>query len=191
MERSRVAEHQAHVSGVAGRYAAALHELAVEAGAVDSVLADLQAFDRMVAESAELHRFVKSPIFSAEEQVKALGALLDKAGIKGFAANFLKLVAQRRRLFAIRDMISAYAAIVDNARGIVRATAIVAEKPSQAVLDSIKSALKDLAGDKAVVDVTVDPAIIGGIVVKLGSKMVDASLRTKLNGIRIAMKEVG
>jgi F-type H+-transporting ATPase subunit delta len=88
-------------------------------------------------------------------------------------------------------MVSAYAAIVDNARGIVRATAIVAEKPSQAVLDSIKSALKDLAGEKAVVDVTVDPAIIGGIVVKLGSKMVDASLRTKLNGIRIAMKEVG
>ena len=191
MERSRVAEHQAHVSGVAGRYAAALHELAVEAGAVDSILADLQAFDRMIAESAELTRFVRSPIFSADEQVKALGALLEKAGIKGFAANFVKLVAQRRRLFAVRDMISAYAAIVDNARGIVRATAIVAEKPSQAVLDSIKSALKDLAGDKAVVDVTVDPAIIGGIVVKLGSKMVDASLRTKLNGIRIAMKEVG
>ena len=120
-----------------------------------------------------------------------LGALLEKAGIKGFAANFLKLVAQRRRLFAVQDMVSAYAAIVDNSRGIVRATAIVAETPSQAVLDSIKSALKDLAGDKAVVDVAVDPAIIGGIVVKLGSKMVDASLRTKLNGIRIAMKEVG
>ena len=186
-----MAEHQAHVSGVAGRYAAALHELAVEAGAVDTILADLHAFDRMLAESADLSRFIKSPVFTAEEQTKVLGALLEKAEIKGFAANFLKLVAQRRRLFAVRDMISAYAAIVDNARGIVRATAIVAEKPSQAVLDSIKSALKDLAGDKAVVDVTVDPAIIGGIVVKLGSKMVDASLRTKLNGIRIAMKEVG
>ena len=186
-----MAEHQAHVSGVAGRYASALHELAVEAGAVDSILADLHAFDRMVAESADLLRFVKSPVFSAEEQVKALGALLEKAGIKGISAQFLKLVAQRRRLFAVRDMISAYAAIVDSARGIVRATAIVAETPSQAVLDSIKSALKDLAGEKAVVDVTVDPAIIGGIVVKLGSKMVDASLRTKLHGIRIAMKEVG
>lgn len=186
-----MAEHQAHVSGVAGRYAAALYELAAEAGQVDSILADLQAFDRMIADSADLNRFVKSPVFSAEDQTKALGALLDKAGIKGLSANFLKLVAQRRRLFAARDMVSAYAAIVDNSRGIVRATAIVAETPSQAVLDSIKSALKDLAGDKAVVDVAVDPAIIGGIVVKLGSKMVDASLRTKLNGIRIAMKEVG
>lgn len=186
-----MAEHQAHVSGVAGRYAAALHELAVEAGAVDTILADLHAFDLMLAESADLSRFIKSPVFTAEEQTKVLGALLEKAGIKGFAANFLKLVAQRRRLFAVQDMVSAYAAIVDNSRGIVRATAIVAETPSQAVLDSIKSALKDLAGDKAVVDVAVDPAIIGGIVVKLGSKMVDASLRTKLNGIRIAMKEVG
>jgi F-type H+-transporting ATPase subunit delta len=186
-----VAEHQAHVSGVAGRYAAALHELAAEAGQVDSILADLQAFDRMIAESADLSRFVKSPVFSAEDQIKALGALLAKAEIKGLSANFLKLVALRRRLFAVQDMVSAYAAIVDNSRGIVRATAIVAETPSQAVLDSIKSALKDLAGDKAVVDVAVDPAIIGGIVVKLGSKMVDASLRTKLNGIRIAMKEVG
>ena len=186
-----MAEHQAHVSGVAGRYAAALYELASEAGSVDSILADLQAFERMIAESADLSRFVKSPVFSAEDQIKALGALLNKAEIKGLSANFLKLVVLRRRLFAVQDMVSAYAAIVDNARGIVRATAIVAEKPSQAVLDSIKSALKDLAGDKAVVDVTVDPAIIGGIVVKLGSKMVDASLRTKLNGIRIAMKEVG
>ena len=186
-----MAEHQAHVSGVAGRYAAALHELAVEAGQVDSILADLQAFDRMIAESADLSRFVKSPVFSAEDQIKALGALLAKAEIKGLSSNFLKLVALRRRLFAVQDMVSAYAAIVDNSRGIVRATAIVAETPSQAVLDSIKSALKDLAGDKAVVDVAVDPAIIGGIVVKLGSKMVDASLRTKLNGIRIAMKEVG
>ena len=88
-------------------------------------------------------------------------------------------------------MVKAYAAIVDHANGVVRAEAIVAEQPSQKVMDGIKAALKDLAGDKVVVDVTVDPAIIGGIVVKLGSKMVDASLRTKLNGIRIAMKEVG
>jgi len=190
-ERSRVAEHQAHVSGVAGRYAGALFDLASETGSVDSVLQDLQNFDHMIEESADLARFVRSPVFAADEQVKAIGALLDKAGIKGLSAQLLKLVASRRRLFAVRDMVRAYSAIVDHANGVVRAEAIVAEQPSQKVMDGIKAALKDLAGDKVVVDVTVDPAIIGGIVVKLGSKMVDASLRTKLNGIRIAMKEVG
>lgn len=186
-----MAEHQAHVSGVAGRYAGALYDLASETGSVDSVLQDLQTFDHMIEESADLARFVRSPVFSADEQVKAIGALLDKAGIKGLSSQFIKLVASRRRLFAVRDMVRAYSAFVDRANGVVRAEAIVAEEPSQKVMDGIKAALKDLAGDKVVVDVTVDPAIIGGIVVKLGSKMVDASLRTKLNGIRIAMKEVG
>jgi len=190
-ERSPVAQENTMVSGVAGRYATALYELAREAKSVDAVAADLSLFDAMVSGNPDMQRFVRSPVFSSEEQVAALGPILRATGIKGLAANFLQLVAAKRRLFAVHDMVRAYRAMVDQADGVVRAQVTVAEAPSEKVLGDIKQALKDVAGEKVEVDVKVDPAIIGGLVVKLGSKMVDASLRTKLNGIRTAMKEVG
>lgn len=186
-----MAQENAIVSGAAGRYAGALFELATEAGQVDRVLRDLEAFDAMIAGNADLERFVKSPVFSSDEQLKAITAVLANVGIDGLTANFLKLIASKRRLFAVRDMVRAFRTLSDEAAGIVRAQVTVAEKPSAAVVDGIRKALKDVAGDKVAVDLKIDPAIIGGIVVKLGSKMVDASLRTKLNGIRTAMKEVG
>ncbi|MFO1151453.1 MAG: F0F1 ATP synthase subunit delta [Alsobacter sp.] len=186
-----MAEENTTVSGVAGRYATALFELAKDTGAIDAVGRDLDTFDRLVQSQPDLHRFVRSPVFTAEEQVKALKPILDKAGIGGLAANFLLLVATKRRLFSVQDMVRGFRALVDEANGVVRAQVTVAEQPSEKVLGDIKQALKEVAGDKVAVDVKVDPAIIGGLVVKLGSKMVDASLRTKLNGIRTAMKEVG
>ena len=93
---------------MAGRYASALFSLATERVETDGVAAALKSFDAMIAESPDLARLVRSPVFSADEQVKALGALLDRAGISGIAANFIKLVAAKRRLFAIRDMIADY-----------------------------------------------------------------------------------
>ncbi len=186
-----MAQENTIVSGVAGRYATALFELAKESNAVDAVQRDLETFDRLVQTQPDVERFVRSPVFTAEEQLKALSPILDKVGIGGLAAKFLKLVASKRRLFAVHDMARAYGAMVDAANGVVRAQVTVAEQPSEKVLGDIKQALRDVAGEKVAVDVKVDPAIIGGIVVKLGSKMVDASLRTKLNGIRTAMKEVG
>jgi F-type H+-transporting ATPase subunit delta len=190
-ERQPVAKEDTIVSGVAARYAGALFELAQEHKVGDTVLKDLETFDAMVAGSADLDRFVRSPVFGADEQVRALEPILKQAGISGLAANFLKLIASKRRLFAVRDIVRSYRALSDASKGIVRAQVTVAEEPSQTVVDGIRAALKDVAGDKVVVDLRIDPAIIGGIVVKLGSKMVDASLRTKLNGIRTAMKEVG
>jgi F-type H+-transporting ATPase subunit delta len=186
-----VAQENTIVSGVAGRYATALYELASEAGSIDAVKADLDRFAKLVATQPDMERFVRSPVFGAEDQLKALGPILQKVGIGGLAANFLKLVAAKRRLFAVNDMVRAYGALVDKARGVVRAQVTVADQPSEKMLAEIKKALKDVAGDGVEIDVKVDPAIIGGLVVKLGSKMVDASLRTKLNGIRTAMKEVG
>ncbi|MGL5735261.1 MAG: ATP synthase F1 subunit delta, partial [Beijerinckiaceae bacterium] len=112
-------------------------------------------------------------------------------GIGGLAANFLRLVASQRRLFAVRDMVKGYVQLADAAKGVVRAQVTVAEKPSAALEDEIKKALSGVAGKDVAVDLKIDPAIIGGIVVKIGSRMVDSSLRTKLNGIRVAMKEVG
>jgi F-type H+-transporting ATPase subunit delta len=180
------------VSGMAGRYATALFELALDGKTVDAVKADLDTFDAMLAESADLHRLVRSPVFGAEEQGRALSAVLEKAGIAGLAAKFLKLVASNRRLFAVRDMIKAFRTLVARWKGEVSADVTVAERLSDGHLEALKDALKSVTGGRAVdLDVRVDPAIIGGLVVKLGSRMVDSSLRTKLNAIKQAMKEAG
>ena len=117
--------------------------------------------------------------------------MLAKAGIGGLAANFLKVVTANRRLFAAQQIIRVYRSFVARHRGEVRAEVTVAEMPSDKHLEELKSALKSVTGKDIDLDLTVDPAIIGGLVVKVGSRMVDSSLRTKLNSIKHAMKEVG
>ena len=176
---------------MAGRYATALFELALEANALDSVQADLQRFDMLVTESADLTRLVRSPVFGADAQLKALKAVLDKAGIGGLAAKFLSVVAANRRLFAVRDIVKVFGLLVTRHKGEVGAEVVVAEPLSDAHRAAIKDTLNAVTGKDVRVDVKVDPSIIGGLVVKLGSRMVDSSLRTKLNGLRHAMKEVG
>jgi F-type H+-transporting ATPase subunit delta len=177
---------------MAGRYARALFELALDAKSVDAVKADLDSFNALIAESADLRRLVRSPVFGAEEQGRALAAVLAKAGIGGLALNFLLFVASNRRLFAVRDMIRDFRKLVARWKGEVTAEVTVADKLSDARLDEIKSALKSITGEKSVdLNVKIDPAIIGGLMVKLGSRMVDSSLRTKLNAIKHAMKEAG
>ena len=178
------------ISGMAGRYATALFELARDNKAVDAVKKDLDQFDALANGSADLNRLVRSPVFGADEQLKALSAILAKAGITGLAANFLRVITTNRRLFAVRDMIRAYRALVARHKGEVTAQVTVAEKLNDKNLDALKSALKSVTGGKDIdLDVEVDPAIIGGLIVKVGSRMVDSSLRTKLNSIKFAMKE--
>ena len=184
-------QEQSPVSGVAERYATALFELASEAKTVDAVAKDLDGFAAMIAESDDLKRLVESPAFSAQDQVSAITALTAKAGISGLAANFIGFVASKRRLFALPGMIRAFRAKVAEAKGVVSAEVTLAEQPSAAQLKDITAALKEVAGKDVDVSLKVDPAIIGGLVVKMGSRMVDASLKTKLNSIRLAMKEVG
>jgi F-type H+-transporting ATPase subunit delta len=178
------------VSGMAGRYAGALFELALEEKAVDAVKKDLEQFDAMIDGSTDLNRLVRSPVFGVDEQLKALGAILDKAGITGIAANFLRVITTNRRLFAVRNIIKGYSALVARHKGEVSAQVTVAEQLSDTNLDALKSALKSVTGGKDIdMDVKVEPAIIGGLIVKVGSRMVDSSLRTKLNAIKFAMKE--
>jgi F-type H+-transporting ATPase subunit delta len=177
------------VSGMAGRYATALFELALEQKATDKVKADLEAFDRLVAEVGDLERLVRSPVFGADEQLKAMTSILDEAGVEGIAANFLRVITKNRRLFAVRDMIRGYRALVAKHKGEATADVTVAEKLSDKNLDALKSALKSVTGKDVDLNVKVDPAIIGGLVVKVGSRMIDSSLRTKLNSIKYAMKE--
>jgi F-type H+-transporting ATPase subunit delta len=185
-----VAGNEPIISGMAGRYANALFELALEQKSLDAVKGDLERFDALVAGSPDLTRLVRSPVFTAEEQAKALSAILEKAGIGGLAAKFLKLVASNRRLFAARDMVRAFRALVATHKGEATAQVTVAEKLGDKHLDALKAALKGVTGKDVDLDVKIDPAIIGGLIVKLGSRMVDTSLKTKLNSIKHAMKEV-
>ena len=176
---------------MSGRYATALFELARDEKSVDAVRADLDRFEAMLNESADLKRLVRSPVFSAEAQAKALNAVLDKAEISGISAKFLKVLTANRRLFAVTDVIRAFRALLAKYKGVATADVTVAEQLSDKNLDALKTALKSVTGKDVALNVKVDPSIIGGLVVKLGSRMVDSSLRTKLNSIKHAMKEAG
>jgi len=176
-------------AGMAGRYATALFELALEEKALDQVAADLDAFVKLLDENKELQRLVKSPLFTADEQVKALQAILDKAEIKGIASNFLLTVAQNRRLFGVGAMIKVFRLMVAHHRGESQAEVTVAEPLADKHIQALQAALKSATKRDVRLDIRVDPAILGGIKVKLGSRMIDASLKTKLNAIKLAMKE--
>jgi F-type H+-transporting ATPase subunit delta len=184
-----VAAQEPLVSGMAGRYATALFELARDTNAIDAVKTDLERFDTFISESADLARLVRSPVFSADEQLHGLSAVLERARIGGLAAKFLKLVTNNRRLFAARDMVRGYRELVAKHKGEATAEITVAEELKDDHVAALRSALKAVTGKDVDLDIKVDPAIIGGLVVKLGSRMVDSSLRTKLNSIKHAMKE--
>ncbi|MGQ4273702.1 F0F1 ATP synthase subunit delta [Terrihabitans sp. B22-R8] len=177
-------------TGMAGRYATALFELAKDENAIDAVLADLDRFGALLKESADLRRLVESPVFSSEDQLAAISAVLERAGIGGLVGNFVRLVAKNRRLFAIERIISGFRALVAQARGELTAKVTVAEPLSDARMRDVQAALREVTSKDVKIDVKVDPKIIGGIIVQLGSRMVDASLRTKLSAIQHAMKEV-
>jgi F-type H+-transporting ATPase subunit delta len=178
------------VTGMAGRYATALFELARDQKSIDAVRADLDRFEALMAESADLTRLVRSPVFSAEQQAKALTAVLAQAGIGGLTAKFLQVVAQNRRLFAVRGIIKDFRTLVARHKGEVTADVTLAEKPDERQLAAIKDALRAVTGKDVQVEVKVDASIIGGLIVKVGSRMVDSSLRTKLKSIKHVMKEV-
>jgi len=186
-----VAAENPSVSGVSGRYATALFELARDERCIDAVKADLDRFEAMMTENDDLMRLIRSPVFSAEDQLKALTAVLGQVGISGVAAQFLKVLTANRRLFTITDVIRAFGALVAQFKGEATAEVTVAEKLSDKNLDTLKSALKSVTGKDVMLNVKVDPTIIGGLIVKVGSRMVDSSVRTKLNSIKHAMKEAG
>ena len=178
------------VSGMAGRYATALFELARDQKAVDAVKADLDRFDALLGESPDLMRLVRSPVFSADQQGKALVAVLDLLRVSDLTAKFLQVVTANRRLFAVRAIIKDFRALVAHYKGEVVADVTLAEKPDDRQLAAITDALRAVTGEDVQVVLKVEPAIIGGLIVKLGSRMVDGSLRTKLKSIKHAMKEV-
>ena len=179
------------ISGVAERYASSLFELALETGSIDSVSADLDRFQALLDESEDLRRLVASPVFSAEDQQKAASAVAEKAGISGVVLNFIKVVAGNRRLFALPGMIRAFREIAADHRGEVTAEVTSAHALTATQEKELKSALKGVTGKDVTIAVTIDPSILGGLIVKVGSRQIDTSLRTKLSTLKLALKEVG
>lgn len=186
-----MAQSTSPISGVAERYASSLFELALQSNAVTAVEDDLNRFETLLDGSADLQRLIKSPVFSADDQAKAIAAIADKANITGLAGNFLRVVARNRRLFAIPGMIRAFRRIAAANRGEVAAEVTSAHALSAAQETELKAALKSVAGKDVTIAVTVDPSLLGGLVVKMGSRQIDTSLKTKLNSLKLALKEVG
>lgn len=183
-----MATEKAHETGLAGRYATALFELAGEQKSVDAVSADLASFKRAMDGNADLARLVKSPVFSREDQAKALKPLLEKMGANKLTTQFLLLLAGKRRLFALEGMITGYERMVARSRGETEAEVISARALADGEIAELKSVLKAKLGREPRLNSKVDPSLLGGLVVKVGSRMIDTSLRTKLSGIRAAMK---
>lgn len=173
---------------MAGRYAAALFELAEEKAALDSVASDLTQLKAAVGESVDLRRLLESPLYSREAQVKALEAILAKARAQVLTKHFVLLVAKNRRLFVLVAMIDAFLAALAAHRGEVTAQVRAARPLSDAQLSSLTEALRRSVGQKVKVAVTVDEELLGGLVVQVGSRLIDGSLRNKLQKLQHAMK---
>ncbi len=190
-DKNDVAQEASLTEGVAGRYAGALFDLAKEQGQVAQVEQDLGTFQKLIEESADLRRMLRSPVIAADEQAKALAALVAKAGIGGLAGNFLALIARNRRLFAAPDMIRAFQALAARARGEVPAEVTSAVALTEAQLTELKATLKASVGKDVQLKTSVDPSLLGGLMVKIGSRMIDSSLRTKLAGLKSVLKATG
>jgi F-type H+-transporting ATPase subunit delta len=186
-----VADSKAQSSRVAERYANALFELAGDQQSAVAVEKDLDAFSGLLAESPELVRLVRSPVFSSDEQLRAISAILAKAGIGGLVANLVKVAASNRRLFAVPAMIAAYKRLAAKQRGEVSAEITSAAPLTEGQTAELKAALSASLGKAVTLVPHVDATLIGGLIVKVGSRMIDGSLRTKLNSLKLAMKEVG
>jgi F-type H+-transporting ATPase subunit delta len=183
-----VATDEPILAGVAGRYATALFDLAQEQNTVSEVENDLAKFQQLYDESADLVRLVKSPVIAADDQARALVAVLEKAGVGPLTLNFFKLAARNRRLFAVPDMVRAYRGLAAKSRGEVTAEVASAHPLSDAQAEALKETLRTSVGKTVTLATKVDPSLLGGLVVKLGSRMVDSSLKTKLAGLRLSLK---
>ena len=187
-ERSNVATANHAVSGVAGRYANALFDLATEDKSVVKTGDELAAFQGLVNESSDLKRLMSSPVFKTEDQMAAISAIAAKAKISGLALNFLKLMGKNRRLAAVPGAIAGFQALVAKSRGEVTAEVTSAEKLSAKHITELKAALTASIGSDVLLTTKIDASILGGLIVKVGSRMLDNSLQTKLQNLKVAMK---
>lgn len=178
-------------TGLAGRYASALYELAEGQKALDAVAQDLKGLKQLLIDSPELSRLVRSPVLKREEQAKGLTAVLERMGANALTVKFVGTVALNRRLFALEGMIKAFLAELAARRGEVTADVTSAVALSEVQIADVTEALRKVLGQKVAVNLAVDSSLIGGLVVRVGSRMVDNSIRSKLQRLQLAMKGVG
>jgi F-type H+-transporting ATPase subunit delta len=174
--------------GLAQRYAAALFELADSKRQLHQTAADLTTLRTMINESEDLQRLLRSPVLSREEQARAMRALLQRAGIGDLVSKFIGLVAENRRLFALPGMITSYLNKLAERRGEITAEVTSARPLSARHHRELTEALRRVVGGKVAIETRVDPSLIGGLVVRVGSRMVDSSIRSKLRRLQLAMK---
>jgi F-type H+-transporting ATPase subunit delta len=178
-------------SGVASRYARSLFDIALEQNSLAKVEENLNAFEALLAESEDLRRLIESPVFSTDQQAEAISAIGKKAKLDGLVGNFLNVVARNRRLFVLPAMIKAFRAIVADHKGLVTAEVTSAFDLTAAQEKELKATLKEVGGKDVDIDLSVEPSLLGGLIVKIGSRQIDTSLRTKLSSMKLALKEVG
>jgi F-type H+-transporting ATPase subunit delta len=186
-----VAVESSIVSGVAGRYATALFDLAREAKSFDSTAAELAQLKSMIHESADLRALVRSPVISRDDQGRGMEAVAEKAGFSELTRKFIATVTANRRLNQIVPICDAFRKLLAAHRGEITADVTSAQTLTPEQLEALKAELDRATGRTVDVDAKVDEALLGGLVVKLGSRMIDSSLRTKLNSLTEVMKGIG
>jgi F-type H+-transporting ATPase subunit delta len=185
-----VASEATGVSGLADRYAAALFDLADEHKQLDAVAGDLQALRAMMRDSADLRRLIRSPVLTRSEQGRAVAAVAEQSGFGPLTRNFIGLLAQNRRLFVLPGIIESFLARLAERRGEVTAHVVAAQDLTEVQREAVTEQLRKAVGRKVSVDIQVDPSLLGGLIVKVGSRMIDASLSSKLHRLQLAMKGV-
>jgi len=178
----------ADASGLAGRYASALFELAEDRDALDAVAGDLGALRSLLDESGDLRRLIRSPVLSREDQGRAVTAVAERAGFQELTVRFLGLLAHKRRLSVLPEIIAAYQAMLARHKGEISAELVSAVPLSEDQAQAVQEQLSASLGQTVRLSRAVDPGLLGGLVVRLGSRMIDASLRTKLQRLELAMK---
>ena len=179
------------VGGLATRYATALFELARDQGALDKVAADLASVKTMIDSSPDLRRLVRSPVIGRAEQGKAMDALLERAQVGDLTRRFVGVIAANRRLFSLESIIAAFRQQLAKSRGELTAVVSTAQPLNDAQKAALDAALRRAVGVKVAVETKVEPALMGGMVVRIGSRMFDSSLRSKLQRLQLAMKGTG
>ena len=178
-------------SGIADRYATAVFDLAKEGKELNKLEANLDDLSAALASSPELTDLIQSPIYSREAQSDAISAVAAKMGLTKTLQNVLALMASKRRLFVLPHMVTRLRELIADEKGEVTADVASAIKLTAAQSKKLAETLKAQVGKDVKINATVDESLIGGLVVKVGSKMIDTSVRSKLNSLQNAMKEVG
>jgi len=178
-------------TGIAQRYATAVFELAKEGNALASVEKDLDTLEDALTGSAEFSAMITSPVYSRDEQTRAVSALAAKMGLSEAVAGALGVMGQKRRLFVLPQFTAALRAAIAEDKGEVTAEVTAAKAMTKAQQDKLAKALQASVGKDVKINVAVDESLIGGLVVKVGSKMIDSSIRSRLNALQNSMKEVG